>query len=58
MLKFIQKWPHNNILKKYGFGWLHREFFTFPNTFDRWLCVHDRSLPFPDWVELQAGLEW
>ena len=27
MLKFIQKWLHNNILKKYGFGWLYRDFF-------------------------------
>jgi hypothetical protein len=27
MLKFIQKWLHNNFLKKYGFGWLHRDFF-------------------------------
>ena len=27
MLKFIQKWLHNNFLKKYGFGWLYRDFF-------------------------------
>jgi hypothetical protein len=26
MLKFIQKWLHNNFLKKYGFGWLYRDF--------------------------------
>jgi urate oxidase len=40
MLKFIQKWLHNNVLKKYGFGWLYRDFFTFPNTFDRWLYMY------------------
>ena len=27
MLKSIQKWLHNNFLKKYGFGWLYRIFF-------------------------------
>jgi hypothetical protein len=27
LLKSIQKWNHNNILKKYGFGWLCRDFF-------------------------------
>jgi hypothetical protein len=27
MLKFIQKWLHNNFLKKYGFGWLYWDFF-------------------------------
>ena len=27
MLKSIQKWHHNNFLKKYGFGWLYRDFF-------------------------------
>jgi hypothetical protein len=26
-LKSIQKWLHNNFLKKYGFGWLYRDFF-------------------------------
>ena len=45
MLKFIQKWLHNNVLKKYGFGWLYRDFLTFPNTFDRWL-VYLRKLWF------------
>jgi hypothetical protein len=39
LLKSIQKWLHNNFLKKYGFGWLYRDFFTFPNTFDRWLYM-------------------
>jgi hypothetical protein len=27
LLKSIQKWLHNNFLKKYGFGWLYRDFF-------------------------------
>ena len=27
MLKSIQKLLHNNCLKKYGFGWLYRDFF-------------------------------
>ena len=39
MLKYIQKCLHNNFLKKYGFGWLYRDFFAFPNTFDRWLYL-------------------
>ena len=29
MLKSIQKWLHNNFLKKYGFGWLYRDFLHF-----------------------------
>ena len=43
MLKFIQKWLHNNLKKKekYGFGWLYWDFFTFPNTFDRWLYMYN-----------------
>jgi hypothetical protein len=28
-------------LKKYGFGWLYRDFLTFPNTFDRLLYLYD-----------------
>jgi hypothetical protein len=27
LLKSIQKWLHNNVLKKYGFGWLYRDFY-------------------------------
>jgi hypothetical protein len=34
LLKSIQKWLYNNFLKKYGFGWLYRDFFTCGNTFD------------------------
>jgi hypothetical protein len=44
MLKFIQKWLHNNFLKKYGFGWLYRDFFTFPNTFDRWVHINNQNI--------------
>ena len=29
MLKFIQKWLHNNVLKKYGFDWLYRDILHF-----------------------------
>jgi hypothetical protein len=28
MLTFIKKLLHNIFLKKYGFGWLYRDFFT------------------------------
>ena len=27
LLKSIQKWLHNKFLKKYGFGWLYKDFF-------------------------------
>ena len=27
MLRFIQKWLHNNFLKKCGFGWFYRDLF-------------------------------
>jgi hypothetical protein len=27
MLKFIQGWLYNMFLKKYGFGWLYKDFF-------------------------------
>ena len=40
MLKSIQKWLHNNFLKKYGFGWLYRDFFTWCNTFGHILYVY------------------
>ena len=54
MLKSIQKWLHNNIKKKYGFGWLYMDFFlTFSNTFDRWLYFVWSSflVAIKDWIK-------
>ena len=39
MLKSIQKWPHNIFLKKYGFGWLYRDFLTCSNIFGQILYI-------------------
>ena len=43
---------------KYGFGWLYRDFFfTFPNTFDRWLYLCDfRQFYFKNKVRQQSLL--
>ena len=39
-LNYVQiKTTHINIMSKYGFGWLYRDFFTCGNTFCRILCV-------------------
>jgi hypothetical protein len=38
LLKSIQRWLHNNFLKKYGFGWLYRDFLHFRIPFDRCFC--------------------
>jgi hypothetical protein len=35
LLKYIQKWLHNNFVKKYGFGWLYRDFFLHVAILDR-----------------------
>ena len=41
-LKFIQKWLDYNFLKKYGFGWLYRDFFDISEYFwQMTVCVYN-----------------
>jgi hypothetical protein len=44
LLKSIQKLLHNNFMKKYGFGWLYRDFFLHAPTFLATYCMCTLSL--------------